>query len=225
MRKHFTTGLALLLPLVLTALIVIFIVNFLTQPLYHLVENWIIEWSKYHPAFVSITHPTALIIISKVLILLFLITMIFIFGIFGRMLFMRTAFGFGDYLLHRVPFFNKLYKASQDVIHHLLSDSSKAFSQVVLVPFPHANSLSVGLVVCHAIKVHKERDEMDLIPVFIPGTPNPSVGFLLMFSSNQLIELNMKVDEAMKFIVSCAVVMPPFSIVAKSPKSSIESPV
>jgi uncharacterized membrane protein len=108
---------------------------------------------------------------------------------------------------------NKIYKACQDVVQSLFSSSSKSFSQVVFVPYPNAHNLSIGLMIRDSVKIkHNQRDYEELVSVFVPGTPNPSVGFMLMFKREQLTFVNMKVDEAMKFVVSCGVVMPDFTI-------------
>lgn len=69
----------------------------------------------------------------------------------------------------------------------------------------------------HSIQIGGMHQEYgDLLSVFIPGTPNPSVGFLLLFKKEQLTFVNMKVDEAMKFIVSCGAVMPDFAVIKPS---------
>lgn len=210
MKKYFTSGLAILLPIVLTLMIVSFLINFLTQPFLESTQALLKQSSFLRHSFIH--HATFLALLSKMLILLILSGIILLIGVFGKLFLIDAFFRFGDYLLHQLPFVNKIYKACQDVVHSLFT-SSKKFSQVVFVPFPSPDSLCIGLVTHDSLKLRNCQQESEhLISVFIPGTPNPSVGFMLMFKRGQLLFANMKVDEAMKFIVSCGVVMPHFEI-------------
>jgi uncharacterized membrane protein len=156
---------------------------------------------------------------SKALILFILSGFITLIGLFGKLFLIDFFFRLGDYLLHQLPFVKTIYKACQDVVHSLFSPSSKKFSQVVFAPFPNSDSLSLGLVANEEIGVKNSQEESEqLISVFIPGTPNPSVGFMLMFKREQLLFVSMKVEEAMKFIVSCGIIMPDFkSEITNSP--------
>jgi uncharacterized membrane protein len=211
MKKYFTTGVAILLPIILTVVIVEFLVNFLTKPFLEPTKALITQFGFFQHPFLLI-HETALVTIaSKILILLFLAGFIALIGFLGKLFLIDYLFRVGDYFLHKLPYVNKIYKACQDIVHSLFS-SQKTFSQVALVPFPNAHNLSVGLVIGDPIMLKQiPHESLDLISVFVPCTPNPSVGFMLMFKREQLTFVNMKVDEAMKFVLSCAVVMPDFA--------------
>ncbi len=219
-KKYFTTGLVILLPVILTILVMTFLVNFLTRPFLGVTGNLVTYFLSTHHLFLD--HINIVLILSKLLILMGLFLFTLLIGFLGKLFLIDYLFKLGDALLHHVPFINKIYKACQDIVHSLFSSSSKSFSQVVFVPFPSPESLSVGLVTKESILIHSHPiQSSDLVPVFVPGTPNPSVGFLMMFQRKQLIFVDMKVDEAMKFVVSCGVVMPDFSL---SPsKSSTET--
>lgn len=193
MKNNFLTGLAILLPIALTFWILALLVNLLTNPFTGLVDgifhyyNLQTSWTPY---------------ITKLLILAVLIALVFLAGLLGRFLFLNPLFKFGDRLLHRLPLVNKVYKASQDVVHSLFSEEKTSFSQVVLVPFPNARSLSIGLISA------KGEATPEKVSVFVPGTPNPTMGFMLLFRKDQLIPIDIKVDEALKFVVSCGVIHP-----------------
>lgn len=212
MKKVFTAGLAILLPIVLTMMIVGFLVNILTSPFLEPTRALINHFDFIRHSFFLFDEKSLITIISKILILLSLICLISIVGLFGKLFLIDYFFRMGNHLVQRLPFVNKIYQACQDVVHSLFS-SSKSFSQVVLVPFPNANNLSVGFVTGDSIKIEQSQCARDFVSVFVPGTPNPSVGFLIMFKKEQLTFVNMKVDEAMKFIISCGVVMPDFVII------------
>ncbi len=204
MKKYFTAGLGILLPVIITFLIVGFLVNILTKPFLSLTESFLIQQE-------IVSQPTLVIIASKILIIVVIVLVVFIFGLIGNAFLFNYIFRINDYLFHRMPVINKVYKACQDVVSSLFSTSSSSFSQVVLVPFPSANTLSVGLITKDPFIVNTSRGDEEVVPVYIPGTPNPTVGFMLMFKKSQLIYSTMKADEAMKFVVSCGIAMPEFT--------------
>lgn len=211
MKKYFTTGLGLLLPVILTFLIVGFLINLLTKPFLSITETILIQSNLFTQPFLFLSETSLILITSKIIILLVIFFVVLIIGLIGRLFLIKYIFQFGDYLLHRVPVINKVYKATQDVVNSLFSSSSTSFSQVVFVPFPSTQNLSIGLVTKDALLVNTGYGDEEVVPVYIPGTPNPTVGFMLMFKKNQLIYSTMKADEAMKFVVSCGIVMPEFS--------------
>lgn len=211
MKKIFTSGLAVLLPVILTVMIVNFLINFITQPFLNSTQA-LLETLPLFQQSASLMPPTTFSTLStKALILLFLIGFTMLIGFLGKYFLIDLLFRMGDYLFHKLPYINKIYKTCKDIVHSLFSSSSKKFSQVVFVPFPNPHNLSVGLVANESIKIKNCPQEADdFLSVFVPGTPNPSVGLMLMFKREQLIFVNMKVDEAMKFIVSCGIVMSNF---------------
>lgn len=224
MKKYFTNGLALLLPVILTVMIVNFLINLVTQPFLNSTTALLEKLFFFQSSLPLFQQTAFLILSSKMLILIFLIGLTILIGIMGKLFLIDLFFRFGDYLFHKLPFVNRIYKACKDVVHSLFSSSSKKFSQVVFVPFPSPENLSIGLVTSASLKIENSDENHDhLISVFVPGTPNPSVGFLLMFKREQLLFVNMKVDEAMKFIVSCGIVMPDFEI--HQPHETHEKPL
>jgi len=112
-------------------------------------------------------------------------------------------------LLARIPVVNSIYNGVKQVSDTLLSSSGMAFRQPLLVQYPHQGSWTIafltgepgGDVVNHLKGEH--------VSVYVPTTPNPTSGFFLMFPKSQVIELNMDVDEALKYIISMGVVAPP----------------
>jgi uncharacterized membrane protein len=209
MKKYFSTGLAILLPIVLTVLIVNFLVNFLTKPFLAPTKALIAHFNFFQTHFLLLDDMTIVTFVSKVLILLFLVCFIALIGFLGKLFLIDYLFRLGDYFLHKLPYVNKIYKGCQDIVHSLFSSSSKTFSQVALVSFPYSHNLSLGLVIGEPITIKPTSPELnDLVSVFVPCAPNPSFGFILILKKEQLVFANMKVDEAMKFIVSCGVAMP-----------------
>lgn len=214
MKKYFSSGLIILLPIILTIIIVNMLINFLTHPFLQPTKNLLEQFIFFHHPLFLFHHSLLITFSSKILILFILSGCIILIGLLGKLFLIDIFFQIGDSFLHQLPFVNKIYKACQEVVHSLFSASSKKFSQVVFAPFPNTHNLSLGLVANQTIELKNcGQKEEELISVFIPGTPNPSVGYILMFKREQLLFVNMKVDDAMKFIVSCGMIMPDFEII------------
>lgn len=205
MRKYFATGLAILLPIVLTCIIVAFILRVLTKPFLGLTEQ--VFYITAGNDNLLAKHPAVLNFLSEVLVAFILFGLIVVIGFLGQLFLAKVLFRLGDRLIHTIPFVNKIYKAAQDVIESFVNPNTSSFSQVVLVPFPNKKSFSLGFITRDGLPTCNPCEEAKLISVFVPGTPNPTMGFMLMFDKNQLIPLDLKVDEALKFIVSCGVIL------------------
>lgn len=209
MKKSFTSGLIILLPIVLTVMIVNFFVNLLTQPFLQLTNHFLEELIAFPQPLILFHQSTLITLSSKILILLIIGGFIILIGLFGELFLINLFFRFSHFLLTNLPIVNKVYQICQEVVSSLFSSTSKQFSLVVLAPFPQSQSFCIGLVANEMINLEKSLNQSEtLISVFIPGTPNPTVGYLLMYKREELIFLNMSVEEAMKFIVSCGIVMP-----------------
>lgn len=212
MKKDFLTGLVILLPILLTILIVGFLINFLTKPFIGPISGFYANLGIFDEPFLFLSGSDILTMASKVTALVGLFLFILVIGFLGKLFLIDYLFKWGDALIHNVPVINKIYKACQDVVHSLFSSESKSFSQVVFIPFPFADTLSVGLVSRDSLTLTSHTEPTELVPVLVPGTPNPSVGFMLMFKKEDLVFVDMKVEDAMKFVVSCGVVLADFKV-------------
>lgn len=201
LKKYFSTGLAILLPIILTAMIVLFFVNLVTAPFLETVKSLL-------GSFLFTKSEALITVLSKFLILFFIFGFILLLGLMGKLFLVDYLLKWGDYFFHRVPYFNKIYVACQDVVKSLFSSTSQSFTQAVLVPYPQSGNLSVGFVTCESLKIIDFEHTNEFVSVFVPETPNLSGGFMLLFKRDQLVFSNMKVDEAMKFVVSCGITMP-----------------
>lgn len=212
MKKSFFTGLIILLPVVLTLFIIKLIINLLTKPFLGLTEGFLKYYARLDGGFWLFNNEQTIHVASQTLTLIVFFLLVVLMGAAGRWFFVHTFFRFADYLLHRIPFINKIYKACQEVIHTLLSDEKKDFGQVVLVPYPHKDFLAIGFIM-HDTNKSKTEYDPDLISVFVAGTPNPTMGFMLLFKKEDVIYTDMKAEQALKCVISCGVMIPEFSIV------------
>lgn len=210
MKKCFLTGFALLLPLVLTILIILFIINLLTQPFLGTIITALDYYGLLNKPFWIFSGKQVLTLSGKMLVLVGIGVIACLVGFLGQLLIMRSLGKVGDYILHHIPLVKTLYKIIQDLVDTLFAKSESGrvtFSSVVLVPFPHSHTLSIGLVVSQHLPP-KSDSEASEVSVFVPGTPNPTMGFMLLFRRDQLIPVDIGVDEALKLVVSCGVIWP-----------------
>lgn len=208
MKKDFFAGLALILPIVITIFVIQLLFKILIAPFEGFTKP-IMDWiGSFNHLPQALHSPELIHFVSQVLVLIFLILLTLFIGFLGKIFLVDALFKLGDRLIHKIPFANKIYKAVQDVIHNLLKEEKMSFSRVVLAPFPYADSKVVGFITKDQEAIEGVSSSEKKTAVFIPGTPNPMMGFILLIPENELIHTNIKVEEAVKFIVSCGVVLP-----------------
>ncbi len=208
MKKYFITGLVILLPLTLTLLIVFFVVNFLTKPFMGLVTKILTETNLYHLKLHFLTNEQLVRYSSQAIILIGLFLLTILLGFLGRWFLFNAFIRLGDKVLHKIPLINKVYKTSQDIIKTLFVTDKNSFKQVVMAPFPYKGTYSIGLVSRESPQTCQKAVNAEMVSVFVPTTPNPTTGFLLMFKKEDLIFIDMKTEDAVKYIVSCGVILP-----------------
>ena len=210
MRRYFITGLVLLLPLALTIAIVVFIVNFFTNPFVGAVKGALEQLGLFDKGFLFLSAEQVQFYFSRFIIILLLFGFTVLLGMLTRYVVTNYFIRLGEYIFHRIPIVRSIYKTSKDVISTIFADKTKSFKQVVLVPFPNADTYSLGLVTRDEIQDLTDQKKGNFIAVFVPTTPNPTSGFLMMFDPKEVIFLDMKVEEAFKYIISCGVILTPF---------------
>lgn len=194
-KRYFITGLLIWVPLAITAWVLSLIAGAADQSLRLLPES-------IHPHnLLGFDIPGAGIVVTLLIIL--------VTGLLAANFIGQRLVNWWEKLLARIPVVNSIYNGVKQVSDTLLSSSGMAFRQPLLVQYPHQGSWTIafltgepgGDVVNHLKGEH--------VSVYVPTTPNPTSGFFLMFPKSQVIELNMDVDEALKYIISMGVVAPP----------------
>jgi len=203
MKKTFLTGLAVLLPFAVTIYVVVFVVNFLTRPFVGFVTK-LLERIPFHLPFLShqLIHT-----MSEIAVIIGLFGFTLLLGILARWVLFSWFIKLGDWFLKKIPLVNKVYKTTKDIVQTLFSGGKNSFKQVVLVPFPYKGSYCLGLVTREAPGTCQD-DKNEMVSVYIPTTPNPMTGYLIMSPKSELIDLEMKSDEAIKYVVSCGAMKP-----------------
>jgi len=203
MKKTFLTGLVSLLPLAVTIWVVAFVVGFLTRPFMGVVTDLLSRLPMHFFASQAIIRT-----ISQILILIAIFLFVIFIGMVARWFFFNTVLKIGDRILHRIPFINKVYKTTKEITNILFVSNKNSFKQVVLVPFPYKECYCLGLITREAPHTCTQEAKREMVSVFIPTTPNPTTGFLILSPAADLIYMEMKSEEAIKYIVSCGVIQP-----------------
>jgi uncharacterized membrane protein len=113
-----------------------------------------------------------------------------------------------DYIMLKVPLLNKIYGTIKQVNEAFTSSKKSSFKQVVLVEFPKDGVYSVGFVTSKHHEEVQQKIPEKVISVFVPTTPNPTTGFLLLLPEEKVTKLEMSVADGIKFIVSLGSVAP-----------------
>ncbi len=217
MKKYFVTGLVILLPLAVTIVVIAFIVNFLTGPFFEFVSAAVCKLPLPDRGILFLNHEQVLRYLTKFIILVAIFFFTVLLGMVTRWFFVKSLINIGDSILHRIPVINTVYKTTQDIIRTLFVSDKNSFKQVVMVPFPRKDIYVIGLIARESPPTCSKKVEKDLISVLIPTTPNPTTGFLLMFPKEELVYIDMRPEDAIKYIVSCGVIIPPDNSASVSP--------
>ena len=129
-------------------------------------------------------------------------------GLLARNYFGRKLIEWVDSALLRIPLLNKIYGATKQVNDAFSSSNKTAFRTVVLVEFPHAGVHSIGFITSDQQEEVELKTGRKVVCVFVPATPNPTSGFLLMVPEERAIKLDMSVPDAIKYIISLGAILP-----------------
>ncbi len=140
-----------------------------------------------------------------------LVLAVFLIGCVGlgaRNYFGKRMIEWVETALLRVPFLNKIYSATKQVNEAFSSGNKTAFRTVVLVEFPHSGAYSIGFLTTQPHREVTAKTHEKMLCVFVPTTPHPTGGFLLMVPEDKVTRLEMSVPDAIKYIVSLGSILP-----------------
>lgn len=122
----------------------------------------------------------------------------------------RTLLSLGERLVARMPVVRGVYSALKQIFETVFSQSGNSFRQVALVPWPSAGSWTIAFVTNY-VQGGEVSDLLgdEIVTVYVPTTPNPTGGYMTYYRRRDIHILSMSVDQAMKLIISCGVIVPP----------------
>ncbi len=190
MKKIFTTGLITLLPLGITIYVFYLIFNFLDTLLGKVVEK------IFNISIPGIGFAAGVILI-------------FLVGFIASNLVGRKIIALWDSLFQKIPLTRSIYSSAKQIIDAFTLQGKHAFQKVVLLEYPRKGLYALGFVTGTSKGEVQEKTDEDVINVFIPTTPNPTSGMLILAPRREVIELEMTIEDGMKIIISGGLVAPP----------------
>jgi len=194
MKKYFITGLLVWVPFGITLWVLDLTISTMDQTLLLLPQAW-------HPDKLLGIHIPGWGTILTLLI-------VGMTGILVRNMLGQQLLRYWEGLLLRIPFVNGIYKGVKQVSDTILSGQGNSFRKVLMVRYPHPQAWSLAFQTSVPVQVSSQLDG-EYVAVFIPTTPSPVNGFYFFVRKDETIELDMKVDDALRTIVSMGVVVVP----------------
>ncbi|MBI3898328.1 MAG: DUF502 domain-containing protein [Gammaproteobacteria bacterium] len=194
LRRYLIAGLLIWVPLGVTLLIIKLLVDTMDQTLLLLPEH-------LRPAALLGVHIPGLGIVLAAFVIIG--TGVIVANLFGKQM-----LDWGETLLGRIPLVRTIYGSVKKLTETLFSGSGKSFRKVVLVEYPRKGMWSFAFQTGPGVQELERLTGKQMVNVFIPTTPNPTSGFVLVVPLEEVIELDMSVDEGLKLILSIGVVTP-----------------
>ncbi|MHB8786918.1 MAG: DUF502 domain-containing protein [Thauera sp.] len=195
MKKYFITGLLIWIPLAITFMVLAWIVSTLDA---------ILLWlpNEHQPSrYIGFDIPGVGVVASLLII--------FFTGLIAANVLGQKLVKLWEALLARIPVVKSIYYSVKQVSDTLFSSSGQAFRKALLVQYPREGAWTIAFLTGQPGGDAARHLSGDYVSVYVPTTPNPTSGFFLMMPRKDVIELDMSVDEALKYIISMGVVAPP----------------
>ena len=194
MKKYFITGLLIWIPLVITIWVLKVIFDALDQSLLLLpVEARTESWLGVHiPGLGAVLT----------------ILVLFVTGVFATNFFGAQLVQLWHAVLHRIPVVNSIYSSVKQISDTLFSSSGQAFRKALLVQWPHPGMWTIAFLTGTPGGDVVNHLPADCVAVYVPTTPNPTGGYFVIVQRKDVIELDMTVDQALKYVISMGVVPP-----------------
>ena len=202
LRKYFISGLLVWIPIVATVFVLRFLVRLIND--------------AYHttPARLQLdnllgVHIPGLGIIITVIVIIFT-------GVFAANFLGKKIMALGDRVVAKIPLVRTIYLGLKQILDTMFNSKGKAFRKVLLVEYPRKGLWSIAFqtgegspeVNSNIAKSIGAESGEEVVTIFIPTTPNPTSGFLMMIPKKDAVELSVSVDQALKFVISLGVVQP-----------------
>lgn len=194
LRRYLIAGLLVWVPLVITVVVIRSLVGFMDQSMLLLPKEWRPE------ALLGYPIPGLGLVLT--------VTIVVMTGLLAANLFGRRVVAAWESLLARIPLVRSIYSAVKQVAETIFAANGEAFRKVLLIEYPRRGIWTLAFQTGTATGEIQRRTEAEVITVFVPTTPNPTSGFIMMIPKSEVMELEMSVEDALKLVVSLGVVAP-----------------
>jgi uncharacterized membrane protein len=192
LRRYLIAGLLIWVPLGITVFVIRVMVGLMDQTILLIPPQWRPE------ALLGFNIPGLGVVLVLVIVLL---TGMIVANILGRKL-----VGLWDAILSRIPLVRTIHSAVKQVMETILNSGSKSFRKVMLIEYPRKGVWTLAFQTGEVAGEIRDKAGVPVVTVFVPTTPNPTSGFVIIVPKEELIELDMPVEEGLKLIMSLGVV-------------------
>ena len=201
-RRYLIAGILVWAPLAVTYLLLKFAVGIMDKTL-----RWLP--AKYQPGVLlqQLFDTEAPVVIPGLGVILALVVLL-LTGVLAANFVGRAFVGGWESLMHRIPVVRSIYSAAKNFAEIVFSDSNQSFKNVLLIEYPRKGLYSLAFQTADELGEVQGRTGEDVICCFVPTTPNPTSGFIIVVPRRDATVLDMEVDEALKMIISLGVVVP-----------------
>ena len=194
LRRYLVAGLLVWIPIGVTIFILKILIALMDKTL-------LLIPHQYRPEeWFGITIPGLGLILT---LLVLLVT-----GLLGANIVGRSMVSLWESLLERIPIVRSVYSAAKNFAEIVFSDSNQSFKKVLLIEYPRNGVYSLAFQTSSNLGEVQGRTGEEMVCTFVPTTPNPTSGYIIIVPKKDVIELDMEVDEALKMIISLGVVIP-----------------
>ncbi len=194
MKRYLIAGLLVWVPLGITIWVLHFLLSTLDQTLLVLPEAMRPDhWLGFHIPGLGVLLAFAILLVT---------------GVVAANILGQRLIRLWEAILGRIPFVKSIYSSVKQVSDTLLSDTGNAFRKALLVEFPHQDAWSIAFLTGTPAPAVASHLTEEYVSVYVPTTPNPTSGYFIMVPRSRVRELDMTVDEALKYVVSMGVVVP-----------------
>jgi uncharacterized membrane protein len=197
-RNYFITGMVIVLPIIISVWVFTTVFYILTNFLFRMIQF-------FHPL-----DSFSIGLLARIGSLVIIFFAVIVIGVLARNVFGKKIVHLIDVLCTKIPVFGRVYSATRQISHAFIGEQKTVFRKVVLIRYPRKSLFTVAFLTSEIRGEAQEKTGEDLINVFIPTSPNPTSGMLIMVPRTDVIPLDMSIEDGMKLVISGGAFVPPF---------------
>lgn len=204
-RGHFYAGLIVILPLFLTIFIINWMVNFIVLVTK---ESFLTAFINNAISFFRIQDNIHLITVIYILYLLSILIFITLIGYIAKNIVGKKITRFINKIIGKLPIVKHIYTTINQIVNLVSSEKGNTYKKAVAIEYPRKGIYSIGFLTSDDNKFISDRIGRELCNIFVPTSPNPTSGMFICVPREEVIFLDMKIDDAVKLIISGGVIVP-----------------